>query len=82
MLALESGQRLTLNYDMKAPRNGVLEFEIEPVAAGATRVTVTAYWHPAGVWGLLYWWGLVPAHLFLFKGMAREIAHRARLSVR
>jgi uncharacterized protein YbjT (DUF2867 family) len=82
VLALESGQRLTLNFDMKAPGNGVLEFEIEPVTAGATRVTVTAYWHPAGVWGLLYWWALVPAHLFLFKGMAREIAHRAQLSVR
>jgi hypothetical protein len=40
-------------------------------------VTVTAYWHPAGVWGLSYWWVLVPAHLFIFKGMTREIARRA-----
>jgi hypothetical protein len=29
------------------------------------------------VWGLLYWYALVPAHLFIFKGMTAEIARRA-----
>jgi uncharacterized protein YbjT (DUF2867 family) len=77
VLAMEPQRRLTLNFDMKAPGNGVLEFEIEPVDAQHTRVSVTAYWHPAGVWGLIYWWILVPAHLFIFKGMTREIARRA-----
>lgn len=77
VLGLEPARRLTLNFDLKAPGNGVLEFEIEPVDATHSRLTVTAYWHPAGIWGLLYWWTLVPAHLFLFKGMTREIARRA-----
>jgi uncharacterized protein YbjT (DUF2867 family) len=77
VLAIEPGRRLTLNFDMRAPGNGVLEFEIDPVDAQRTRVTVTAYWHPAGLWGLIYWWILVPAHLFIFKGMTRVIAQRA-----
>jgi uncharacterized protein YbjT (DUF2867 family) len=77
VLGLEPARRLTLNFDLKAPGNGVLEFEIEPIDAGHSRLTVTAYWHPAGIWGLLYWWALVPAHLFIFKGMTREIARRA-----
>ena len=77
VLALEPQRRLTLNFGMKAPGNGVLEFEIEPLDGSRTRVTVTAYWHPAGVWGLSYWWVLVPAHLFIFKGMTRAIARRA-----
>jgi len=77
VLALEPEYRLTLNFGMKAPGNGVIEFEIEPVDEQQTRVTLTAYWHPAGVWGLAYWWVLVPAHLFIFKGMTREIARRA-----
>jgi hypothetical protein len=77
VLAMEPQRRLTLNFDMKAPGNGVLEFEIETVDAQRTRVSVTAYWHPAGLWGLIYWWMLVPAHLFIFKGMTREIARRA-----
>lgn len=78
VLALEPQKRLTLNFGMKAPGNGVMEFEIEPLNERETRVTVTAYWHPAGVWGLLYWYVLAPAHRFIFKGMTRAIAHRAQ----
>jgi uncharacterized protein YbjT (DUF2867 family) len=77
VMALEVERRLTLDFGMRAPGAGVIEFEIEPLDAGHTRVTVTAYWHPQGVWGLLYWYALVPAHLFIFKGMTREIARRA-----
>ena len=77
VMALEPGRLLTLDFGMRAPGAGVIEFDIEPVDAERTRVTVTAYWHPQGVWGLLYWYALVPAHLFIFKGMTREIARRA-----
>jgi hypothetical protein len=55
----------------------VLEFEIERGADGTTTITETAYWHPAGVWGLVYWYALVPFHLFIFKGMTQAIARRA-----
>ncbi len=79
VLALEPERRLTLDFGMRAPGAGVMEIDIEPVDAERTRVTVTAYWHPQGVWGLLYWYALVPAHLFIFKGMTREIARRAQL---
>jgi uncharacterized protein YbjT (DUF2867 family) len=77
VMALEPERRLTLDFGMRCPGAGVLEFEIEPLDAERTRVTVTAYWHPKGAWGLLYWYALVPAHLFIFKGMTREIARRA-----
>ncbi len=77
VMALEPGRRLTLDFGMRAPGAGVMEFEIEPIDAERTRVTVTAYWHPQGVWGLLYWYLLVPAHLFIFKGMTRAIARQA-----
>jgi hypothetical protein len=55
----------------------VLEFEIETLAPGRNQISVTAYWHPRGVWGLLYWYALVPAHLFLFKRFTRVMAQRA-----
>jgi len=80
VMALEVERRLTLDFGMRAPGAGVIEFEIEPLDTERTRVTVTAYWHPQGVWGLLYWYVLVPAHLFIFKGMTREIARRAEAS--
>jgi len=61
---------------MRAPGSGVLEFEIKP-EDGRSRVTVTTYWHPAGVWGLLYWYASAPLHALVFRGMAEEIARRA-----
>lgn len=77
VLGIEPERRLTLNFGMKCPGSGVLEFDIDPLPDGRSRVAVTAYWHPQGVWGLMYWYVLVPAHLFLFKGMTAAIARRA-----
>ncbi len=77
VVGLEPQRRLTLQFGMRAPGSGVLEFEIEPVGDRQTRVTATAYWHPQGVWGLAYWYALVPAHLFIFKGLTAAIARRA-----
>ncbi len=77
VICLEAERRLTLNFGMKCPGAGILEFEIEPLADGRTRLVETAYWHPQGVWGILYWAVLVPFHLFIFKGMTSAIARRA-----
>lgn len=77
VLGIEPGRRLTLDFGMRSPGAGVLEFEIEPLAAGGSRLAVTAYWHPQGVWGLLYWYALVPAHLVLFRCMSRAMLRRA-----
>jgi uncharacterized protein YbjT (DUF2867 family) len=77
VIGIEPARRLTLNFGLKAPGNAVLEFEIEPRGAAGSRLAITAYWHPMGVWGLLYWYALVPAHGFLFRGLVREIARRA-----
>jgi uncharacterized protein YbjT (DUF2867 family) len=72
----EHERRLTLFFGMKAPGSGVLEFEIEDMG-DRRRITATAYWHPAGVWGLLYWHAMTPGHLFIFGAMTRAIAQRA-----
>jgi hypothetical protein len=53
VIGSEPERRLTLGFRMKAPRAGVPEFEIEPLDAGRNRVRATAYWHPAGLAGLL-----------------------------
>ena len=79
VIAIEPERRLTLSFDMKTPGAGVLEFELEEID-GKTRLTATAYWHPAGVWGLLYWYSLVPLHVILFEGMTKAIARQAELS--
>ena len=80
VIGVEPERRLTLHFGLRAPGSGILEFEIEPLPQGSQRLTVTAYWHPQGVWGLLYWAVLVPFHLFIFKGMTRAMVRRAEAS--
>jgi uncharacterized protein YbjT (DUF2867 family) len=81
VIGVQPEQHLTLYFGMKAPGSGILEFDLRSLPAGHTRITITAYWHPRGVWGLLYWYSLVPAHLFLFRGWTRAIARRAEQGV-
>ncbi len=77
ILGVEPERRLTLKFGMKAPGAGVLEFELSPRPDGGTRLKATGYWHPAGVWGLLYWYSLEPAHRIIFSGLTAEICRRA-----
>lgn len=77
VLGVDPPHRLTLKFGMKAPGAGVLEFELEPLPEGGTRIRATAYWHPKGFWGLAYWYCLVPAHLFIFRGWTKALARQA-----
>lgn len=77
VLGVEPGRRLTMRFGMKAPGAGALEITVQPLGESRCRVTATAYWHPAGVWGLAYWYVLVPAHLVIFDGLARAVLRRA-----
>lgn len=77
VIAMEPGRRLTLLMEMKGPGAGVLEFVVKPGPESGSSVSATAYWHPAGLLGLLYWYPLVPVHIYLFRGMTRAIQRRA-----
>jgi len=77
VIAMQPGKQLTMLLEMKAPGAGVLEFDIDDAGDGRRRISVTAYFHPAGVWGILYWFALLPFHAFIFRGMTRAIAKRA-----
>lgn len=77
VIAMQPERKLTLLLEMKMPGAGVLEFEVIP-DQDSFEVRATAYFHPAGIWGLLYWYPLVPFHLWIFKAMTREIVRRAK----
>ena len=77
VVGLEPERRLTLLAEMKLPGSAALGFELQPLDEGHTKIVVTAYFHPAGAPGLLYWHALIPAHALLFPGLATAIATRA-----
>ncbi|MFQ3176866.1 MAG: hypothetical protein ACJAYB_002137 [Psychromonas sp.] len=77
VIGLKENQFLSLLMGMKAPGLGRLEFNI--VDKGAYReLDIRAWWHPAGFSGLLYWFALMPAHLFIFKGMTKAIVKKSK----
>ncbi|MEJ2312927.1 MAG: DUF2867 domain-containing protein, partial [Gemmatimonadales bacterium] len=42
-----------------------------------SRIRQTAIFDPVGLFGLLYWYGLYPLHVVVFRGMLRGIAQAA-----
>ncbi len=81
MIVVEPEKQLTLLFGMKAPGLGRLCFSLEDKGDYRT-IDVRAFWHPHGMPGLFYWLLMIPAHLFIFRGMAKQIARLAEQSTR
>ncbi|MBK6880476.1 MAG: SDR family oxidoreductase [Elusimicrobia bacterium] len=73
---IEPGRRLRLRAEMKLPGRAWLEFDVKPKAEGC-EIHQTAIFDPLGLWGLVYWYALLPVHKWIFSGMLRAIARRA-----
>ena len=71
--AVEPGRSLTLVAEMKLPGSAVLELSVEADGSGAV-ATLQAHFHPAGVAGLLYWYGLWPIHMVMFRRLTEVLA--------
>jgi len=70
LLADKNDKRLLLYAEMKLPGEAWLEFRIEN-----NKLTQTATFRPLGLWGRLYWYSLLPVHVFIFKGMISNIVN-------
>ena len=76
VIIVEPEKQLALLFGMKAPGLGRLCFTLKD--KGTHReLDVRAWWHPHGMPGLFYWLLMIPAHLFIFRGMAKRIAQLA-----
>ncbi|MGF2252073.1 DUF2867 domain-containing protein [Yersinia ruckeri] len=76
VITLKPLRQLAMMFGMKAPGLGRLTFTIKDLG-NERSFDVRAWWHPAGFSGLLYWFVMMPAHLFIFRGMAKRIAQLA-----
>jgi hypothetical protein len=71
--SVETDRLIRLRFDMKAPGPAWLQFEALPHKEGGTLLSITAFFEPRGIGGLLYWYSLFPFHVLIFKGMSRAI---------
>lgn len=77
---VERDRVLELRAEMKLPGEALLSFEIEPARDGSLqgcRLTQTARFQPRGLFGLVYWYAVLPLHGFVFRGMLEGIRREA-----
>lgn len=79
VIRVEEARFLSLFFGMKGPGLGRLEITIRD-HGDQRELEITAWWHPKGFPGLLYWFAMMPAHLFIFNGMVKAITRLARQS--
>ena len=72
LLADKVNKRLLLYAEMKLPGEACLEFKIIE-RKDKKILSQIATFRPNGLLGRLYWYSMLPFHLFIFKGMAKQI---------
>jgi uncharacterized protein YbjT (DUF2867 family) len=78
VVGIEPNRSLVLRAEMKLPGEAVLDFRIDPEEGGRSTLHMTALFKPRGLFGLLYWYGVVPFHNIVFKGMLKGITQDAK----
>lgn len=76
-----SGELLRLHAEMKLPGEAELEFQVDALPGGRCQVTQTARFRPRGLFGLAYWYSVLPLHSFVFPTMLSGIKRDAEALV-
>lgn len=79
VIGIDEGHRLRLRAEMKLPGVAELEFRINHLSGdpSCTRLEQVARFQPKGLFGLSYWYAVLPLHGIVFKGMLRGIKRAA-----
>jgi uncharacterized protein YbjT (DUF2867 family) len=77
VVGIEEDRRLSLRAEMRLPGEALLEFRIEPGSDGGCILRQTALFQPRGLFGLLYWYAVLPFHQIVFRGMLAGIRRDA-----
>ena len=72
---------LRLRAEMKLPGQAELEFHVEGMPNGRCRVRQIAKFRPRGLFGLAYWYSVLPLHSFVFPTMLKGIKRDAEALV-
>lgn len=75
--SVEANRSMRLRAEMKVPGRAWLEFRVEPMDGGASRLVQTAFFAPRGLGGHFYWYLLYPVHAVIFRGLVRKLGQLA-----
>ena len=84
MTTIEAGKRLVLTAEMLLPGVATLTLEVVPAVSGkGSGVRMHARFRPLGLFGIAYWYAVLPLHGIVFPGMLRGLVREAEgVSVR
>lgn len=72
--AIETGEHLELTAEMRLPGTASLSFRLNPKdSANITDLQMSAIFRPKGLFGILYWYSVLPLHGIVFSRMLRGI---------
>jgi uncharacterized protein YbjT (DUF2867 family) len=74
---LDPGKRILLRAEMKLPGKAWLEFLVDGTGQNDSILTQTARFYPRGLLGILYWYGIYPIHIMVFRQLVSAIGKRA-----
>lgn len=69
---------LVLLAEMKLPGVASLRFELHPVPECGTSIEMTARFRPRGLFGIMYWYAVLPFHGFVFRRMLAGLVRQAQ----
>jgi uncharacterized protein YbjT (DUF2867 family) len=73
---VSQGKLFVLRAEMKLPGIATLEVAVCPFEGG-TRLSLIARFKPRGLFGMAYWYGVLPLHGLVFVGMLRGMKRAA-----
>ncbi len=77
VVGFERNRLLALRAEMKLPGEALLEFCIEARGDCQCSLKQTALFRPRGLFGLVYWYAVLPLHHIVFSGMLVGIQREA-----
>ncbi len=77
VVGFDRNRHLALRAEMKLPGEALLEFRVQAGTNARATLTQKALFKPRGLFGLLYWYAVVPLHHIVFRGMLRGIQREA-----
>jgi hypothetical protein len=75
--SLEPEKSLKLYAEMIIPGKAWLEFRVRKMANGKSEIIQEASYSPRGLGGQLYWFAVMPFHIFVFPTMVRNLIRSA-----
>lgn len=76
----DAPRKLLLRSEMKLPGRAWMKWETQPEQDG-TRISMSAYFEPKGLLGVLYWKSLTLIHRFMFTGLIKAVARNSRITI-